>query len=65
MSAARPRTPAGRDGATNPREPYEPPSVTYTEIEVEEALMSMCKTTGITGPVGATCAFQPCSGPGS
>lgn len=56
---------AGTQQATrDPREPYEPPRVTYAEIEVEEALMSICKTTTGPGPVGG-CSLQPCGVVGS
>ncbi|MBN2804564.1 MAG: hypothetical protein JXR91_15835 [Deltaproteobacteria bacterium] len=42
---------------------YEPPKITYTEIETEEALMGFCKTSG-SGGIPTGCSL-PCSNPGS
>jgi len=47
---------------TGERLKYEPPTISFTEIEVEEALMGMCKSGGV--PIGPmTC--NTCSGIGS
>ena len=43
------------------REPYVPPRVTFTEIEVNEALMGICKGTAGAGPYGSSCPGG-CSG---
>ncbi len=47
-----------------PREPYVPPRVTFTKIEVNEALMGICKGPTGGGPFGAGCPGG-CSGQGS
>jgi hypothetical protein len=46
------------------KEPYEPPRVTFTEIEVNEALMGICKGPTGGGPFGGGCPGG-CSGQGS
>jgi hypothetical protein len=46
------------------REPYVPPRVTFTEIEVNEALMGICKGVGGAGPYGGGCPGG-CSGQAS
>ncbi|MBN2525796.1 MAG: hypothetical protein JXR76_05330 [Deltaproteobacteria bacterium] len=46
---------------TKIKEPYEKPHVTFTEIQVEQALMGICRASGIVGPFGMSCA-GPCSG---
>ena len=36
--------PSQPEGEPTRRRTYAPPSITFTEIEVEEALMGLCKT---------------------
>jgi len=45
------------------KRPYTPPRITFTEIEVEEALMGFCKASG-SGGIPTGCSL-PCSNPGS
>ena len=63
MSDAEPKTNAGKHTPPG-REPYEAPTVTYTEISVNEALMGICKGGLGMGPYGPGCPGS-CSGGGS
>jgi len=42
--------------------PYVPPAISFTEVEVEEALMGFCKATAGGMPTGCS---GGCSNPGS
>ncbi|MBN2341729.1 MAG: hypothetical protein JXX29_21345 [Deltaproteobacteria bacterium] len=46
------------------KEPYVTPSIRFAEIEVEQALMGLCKTPGGVGTFGA-CDSGFCRAPGS
>jgi len=44
---------------------YTKPELRIIELKAEEVMVSGCKTNLISKPLGPTCMFKRCSGPGS
>lgn len=56
---------SGSHGNGGPKESYVSPSITFTEIEVEQALMGLCKSASGGGPSGMCTLPNACITPGS
>jgi hypothetical protein len=52
------------DGASEKKEPYEPPKVSAISLRPEEAVLGACKNMSSAGPVGS-CLAANCKIPGS